>query len=368
MTFPWHRALRCTASAAALALMCFSLTGCGDNKTETPTQPEPPQAKVTLKIEARPESSGEQTRIHKIDELGRELEVEIAFRDKTKGWEIYNPDSGALVEVKRTHTNHKVLQLHIKYKGGKIVWEERYYPNGKLQQSRVWHKNGDRELRQYVNDGTTELTRLLIRQDGSGQWIQYRQDWQSRTVKGIAQSFTWTANGDSTREMYNQADGTTLISRSEKNGDNLVVSGLRADGTLLYKQYHKSSGDEQSRRNSFLPPWILQKVELYSADGKTIEREFHYDGSLPYPYCPSSVHFPMPGGGKRVVECTPNPQTSEAEVTGEKIFDASGNLVSEQTGQTGASLADLKPEHTWVQVEHGMPVNLKTHTEQWFRQ
>lgn len=365
MTKQWHRAFRPLAGLFALATVCFALTGCSDTKPDTPAQPQPTQPKVTLKIEACPADSPEQTRLHKIDELGREFEVEIAYRDKTKGWEIYNPNTGTLVEFKRSHADHKVLRQHAKYARGVLVWEELYHTNGKVQQRREWLKNGDRQLVQYVADGTTEVTTLLLRADGSGEWVQKIQDWSTKTVKGMRQKQVWQANGDAVREEYDYQNGTTLLTRATSTGDKLVVEGFRSDGTVQFRQYQKAAPGDQNKR-TFLPPWQLERVELLSADGKTVEREFHYDVNEAYPYVPSSVHFPMPGGGKRVVECTSDMQR-QLQVKGEKVLDATGKVLSEKTGSTDAKLEELKPDYRWVQPAHNFPRNLKQQVEQWFR-
>lgn len=366
MTKLWHRAFRPLAGFAALATVCFLLTGCGDSKPDTPAQPtQPTPPKVTLKVEACPENSPEQTRLHKIDELGREFEVEIAYRDKTKGWEFYNPNTGTMVEFKRTHADHKVLRQHAKYVRGVLVWEELYHTNGKVQQRREWLKNGDRQLVQYVADGVTEVTTLVLRADGSGEWVQKIQDWSTKTVKGMRQKQVWQANGDAVREEYDYTDGKTLLTRATSTGDNLVVEGYRKDGTVLFRQYHKALSADINAKRTFLPPWKLQRVELLSDDGKSIVREFHF-GDEPYPYVPRFVHFPMAGGGKRIVECAAD-ANSQLEVKGEKVYDAAGKLVSEQTGKTDASLEELKPDYRWVQQAHNFPRNLKQQVEQWFR-
>lgn len=360
------RVFRAVAGIAALGLVCFTLTGCGGSQPDTPTEPQPPQPKVTLKIETCDPDSPMQTRLHKIDELGREFEVEIAYRDKTKGWEIYNPNTGSLVEFKRTHADHKVLRQHAKYSGGKLVWEELYHTNGKVQQRRQWMKNGDRQMTQYVADGTTEVTTLIVRKDGSGELVQRIQDWQTQTVKGMRQKLVWQANGDTVREEYDYQDGKTLLTRATSTGDKLVVEGLRKDGSLHFRQYHTGVATDTARTRPFNSPWTLNKVEMFSQDGKSVERVFNYDGTNPYPIVPQTVDFPLPGGGKRVVECGMD-EKSQLVVKGEKVYDANGQLVSEQKDKTDAKVEDLKPDYRWVQPAHNFPRNTLQLGEQWFR-
>ncbi len=366
----WHRTLKIAGAACAAALLCFSLTGCG--KTETPVVEPPPQSKVTIKVEPRPADSPEQTRIHKFDEFDREFETEIAYRDNSKGLEIRNPTTGDVHEFKKWYPGVSTLQQHAKYTRGELVWEELYHSNGKLQQRRTWHKNGDREMQQFVTDGTSEVGRVLIRKDGSGEWIQRIQDWRTGAVKGTRQRITWKPNGDLVREEYDYQNGTTLLTRAETNGENLVLDILRPDGTVLYRQYHKAveqpkAPPGQMRIRPFGSPWNLQKVEALAADGKTVEKTFFFSGAR-FAQQPVEVHIPRANGGKIVVETGMDDRTGELKVKGEKVYDKDGKLVSEQKDQTSVKTEELKAEYRATQPAYNVQRNLKIQLESYFQQ
>lgn len=368
-----NRVLKFTGGVFAAAFLCVALTGCGDSKKE-PVEPEPQQPKVTIKVEPQPADSPEMTRIHKFDEFDRRFETEIAYRDKSKGLQTYNPASGDIVEFKRWYPSTSTLQQHQKFTHGQLMWEETYHNTGKVQQRRMWHKNGDRELLQFTTDGVSEVGKVLIRKDGSGEWIQRIQDWQTGKVKGIRQLYTWKPNGDLVREEYDYQNGTTLLTRAETNGENLVLD-IYQSGKVIYRQYHKlnpptkvpgTNPGEMRMIRPFGSPWILQKTEVMGADGKTVERTFIFNGTASWPGQPVAVHFPQPGGGKMVVE-TGTDNQGGVTVKGEKVYDKDGKLVSEQQGKTSAKTEDLKADYRAMQQAYNVQANLKAQMEAYFR-
>lgn len=369
-----QRTVKYLSAVGAAMLLCFALTGCSDKKAELPP-PVDPTPKVTIKVEPMPAESPEQTRVHKLDEFGREFETEIAYRDNSKGLEIWNPTTSALVEFKRWYPGSTTLQRHGKYTAGKLVWEEQYHSNGKVSQRRLWHKNGDREYLQFSSDGTSELGKVLIRKDGSGEWIQRNQDWRTGKVQGMRQRYTWEANGDLVREEYDYQNGTTLLNRAATKGDNLVVDIFRPDGTVEFRQYHKAPPAPPSNGgNNNAPPtgfrvrwsWILEKVEVFAADGKTLVKSFICTAQR-FGSQPSEVHVPQANGGKIVVEIGYDDR-GELKVKGEKVFDKDGKLVSEQKDQTSVKTDDLKADYRAVQPAYNVLRNVKNQLEGYFRQ
>ncbi len=364
MTAFLNRSFRFASIGTALIFVCLCATGCGAKVDPPAVVPDPPR--VTLKVEARPADSPELSRTHKFDELNREFEVEIAYRDKSKGTEILNRESGVVVEFTRTVPGADTLQQHCKYnKKGALVWEELYHSNGKVRQRRQWQTNGDRELQQFVTDGTSEIQRALIRKNGSGEWIQRLQDPLSGKVKGIYQKYIWQANGDFVREEYDYQTSSFLLWRAVGTGDALVVDALRADQSLEFRHYHKAT-IQDAAQGSFRPPWTLEKSEVFDVDGKTVKRTFFYRGNA------AEVHFPLPGGGKRVVETISAINRMrfgrlDITVKGEKVYDAAGKLVSEQQGATSADLRDLSPVQDYMLSQFRyLPRDPKTQMEPLF--
>ncbi len=364
----WNRSGTVACGAALLLLACLPLLSTGCSKSR-PTVQQSIASQARTTVELCPPGSPEQFRRHKFDELGREFQTEITYRDKSTGIEFRNPNTGALIEFKRTHPDSATLSRYCRYVNGQLVFEELYHQSGKLQQRRQWHSNGDRELQRFTQDGVSELLKVLVRKDGSGELIDRLEDWGTGRIKGIQYQYQWESNGDFVRDQYDFINGKTLFTRCHCQGNTLVVSLYRTDGTVQFRQYHKPVNSSDPNRRPSTPPWAVEKVEVLDWDGKTVEKVFYFDGTL-YQTIPDAVHFPVSGGGKLVVETRAGAirQNGERdiEVTAEKVYDAAGKLTSQKTSTT-IEENQLRPWQPHVEPVHNLPRNLRSLVEAYFR-
>lgn len=328
--------------ASLLCLFLATCCGCtGNNNAGNKTIPK---TKVT--VETRDESTGEQTRIHKFDEDGREYETQINFKNQSSGTATRDPITGVVLEYKLTQPSLKKLQRHSKYSadGKRLVWEESYYPSGKLQTHKEELANKDQE-EQYYSETSQGRARFVNHPDGSGEakyWLSLTEGKEPSLVADIA----WNEDGSYHNKYYagTELGGKDQLLTShdkEKDGD-LIVCHYAAGNRAFMRSYWRTLTPEELRRPdmTYAGEWLLVKVHELSFGYNKEDRLFIFDGT-PFQTSADKVEITAEDGTRTVIYKKSGAKEKAANKV--EVYDSNGKL-SEEPAATEEHSRKLHPE------------------------
>lgn len=331
----------------------FVLVGCSNqDKPEQPQQPTAPTG--SQKIEAMPETSEEAVRIHRFDAAGVKYEIEITYRDGTRGLETLST-MGAVKEYKRFQPGSGKLLLQTKYSadGKRIVMRETFYKSGKIQEKLEHQKNGERRMSRYAETG--ELIELaVLNADGSGDYGRYARRGNAYVIYLVQR---WKADGELFVELYDR-EGRAMRRHVLKNGQ-LTSEGFRStDGKLSFRQFWQVRSAEEMRSAPFAGQFKLLKVEVIAEDGK-IQRTLFFGNQVPGNRA-DRAEIPQADGSVREIVADGG--------TAEKVFvrDAAGGR-KEVTAEEGDAEQLHAPDWSMASQPSGFNPGLGRHIESLFQ-
>lgn len=305
-------------------LFLFTLTlvqGCSrPSKDNTGNKPAPP--KHTVRVEPRPEDSGEIVRIHKVDEAGRILETEITYRNGERAREIYRIN-GSLAERQEFYKGGQVRQRSTIDEDGRTVLQMHYRQDGTLK---LWQQalpDGSRQDTLYWSDGKQKFSETIKELDGT-QKIRYFDKFGALTARKLL-----SANGEQLLQEQFDKNGKLIFKAEPCNTGEAteILTIYRPDGTIEMRQLFLAATSPWWKVSS------LKTTELYDASGKKILMKVHMSiSSYSYGYAATStVDFveTFSEDGSRVVK-----HYSRYEndcLTQKEVFDSQGNLQSTES-------------------------------------
>jgi hypothetical protein len=236
------------------------LAGC-DNPIESPPTPPPhttPKAPPP-RVELMPESSPEAVRRHIFDTSGREISLEIQYRNGDKETQSLRTD-GTLASKKLVNGKGDV----------KSDWQ--YSPNGKWVVSGFEKRNDGSLLTEVKADGNGNYVTTVYwwnkapfsvevrKPDGSFETTWY---WRTGVVAGKRSG---TAGGVLSYEELNNWQGQKVLRREPlANGTDYYVIVTRPDGTMKYRwvAYTMKTSWGSTRT-------AVKYVEAFDAAGKNV--------------------------------------------------------------------------------------------------
>lgn len=305
-----------------LLCVCYGCTGSNN-------APKKAAAKKTVTLEARDESTGEESRLHKFDENGREYETHIHFRNKSVGVAQKDPGSGVVLEYELTHPNSKKILEHSKFSpdGKRLVWQETHDIDGKLQTRKQELPNKDCQENVYSENAEQQLT---IHPNGDGelkQWIKL----PDQTERHLWLDLSWKSDGSFHSKFYaGQKIGKDeqLLSTHDKEKDGpLIESYYAAGGQVFLRSYWRPLTPEELKEPamSYAGEWLLQKVEELPYGYDKEKRIFLFDGT-PFQTSADKVEIiAEDGNSKTVIYKKAGAKEKAADKV--EVYDKDGKLV-----------------------------------------
>lgn len=267
------RALKRITLVSFCGLLLLGLAGCDSkpDKSNPPTPPTPTAPKNIVKVELRPESSGEFQRIYTYTPDGaRLIELQVDYRDGKTVKEFYRLD-GSLKTKQNFFQSSRPLKLEKETDyaaDGKTVLVERTYRiQGVIDSAKKFNTDGSTETTRYRLDG--KRLHSVENRDSAGNatatyWRADGSLW--------AKSKTLGSQGYYVQPMeityYGTNGNVAQVRTIRSNGMDITVN--RADGTLQYTQTW--SGYSSPYYRSF----TLDSLKEYETDGKTLSREVKF--------------------------------------------------------------------------------------------
>lgn len=306
--------IRAGVALASVMLAATLLTGC-KNEQDTGQKPTPPPVVVSKpaeRVELMPDTSEEFLRRHYIDANGFEVETRIEYRNGDKAVLKYRADQ-TQESYKRTAKNGTVLiEQNFAADGKSVVGGRELRPDGTLKWQTTQDSSGAVTTEVYWYDGKSVFAQTTQNPPG-GAWsaTYFRKDSK------LWMKTSGPKTGQVTRqEVY---DGGRLAVIMERNGQDVVATALRADGTAEFKQYITETA---SNYGGYVYSNI-RYVEEFAADGKTVVRKLVMDSNG---YGVTAVERTNPDGTTTV-----RTLRYDRTVIGEETRDANGNVISQKT-------------------------------------
>lgn len=244
---------------------CFLAAGCSPKPPPAVLPVQPPSERSTLEL--RDEKSPEYSRRTFYNDADVKLRVEIEYRDKSAGGEVFSPVTGKLTERWRTYAGKKQIRERSTFDAkGEVVSMVMYHEDGKPWKSMQRQKDGGYKLVEHWSTGVL-MSELLVRADGSAERLSYADD--GKRIEGRTVVHT---SGEIDAWDYDAKGKVTSHSHWQRNG-NQDVKYFREDGTMSHRQWWRIlrnfdlTGNVREHRG-----WVLEKVEEYGADGKSLTR------------------------------------------------------------------------------------------------
>lgn len=256
----------------AVLLLVVGLTimsGCTGTNKDANNKPASP--KYTIKVEPRPEDSGEIVRKHKIDEAGRTVETEITYRNGERAQEIYRLD-GSLAERNEFYKAGQIRRRTTMSENGKTISQlNDYRADGTLKFRRQTLPDGRRLDVVYWSDGKHKFSECLVEQSDARETKYF-----NKSGALIARKLETGARGILLLQEQFDENGN-LVFKSEFNDPGETLTIFRPDGTVEMRQicFAQKSGWWQGS--------TLQTVEIYDSSGTRIVMKIHMNISG-YPY------------------------------------------------------------------------------------
>ncbi len=253
-----------------------------DHRTETTN------SLTASRVEMMPETSPEFRRVHYTGPDGKDLKVEIAYRNNDYGYLFYRED-GTQREFLVVFPNRKTERIHSYFDiTGKVVtsgFEVR------KDGSKVWTAEqpvpgGDITTTTYWQDGKTVFS-TAVRSKDRIETTFFKKDTTQPWVRLVT-----SLSGDTVyaEDVYGD-NGKLVRSRKTDDGYSGTVEYYRADGTLNFRQtwerqyyggYDYDGYGGPGGYGGYSPTPTLKSVTVFGADGKTatLEVTFSYPGSV----------------------------------------------------------------------------------------
>ena len=278
------------------------LTG---DKARQPLRPVTPAAVQREQVEPRDEKTGEEARVHRFNEEGQRVEMEVKFKDKTRGLVTFNM-MGSPSKAEEHYPNG-TRQVFFFTRDGGLRKRQSFRKDNSLQSETVPAAEGSMLTRRLAEDGKTLLSTEQVFVDGSFETIIYGESGKTPHLR-----YRQNKAGDkSVLTSYDAQGKVKTVENIERDpnsgscGDPMchecggeVKTELvrhRPDGTIWYKQNWTSAYGNET----------VHLVEEFQSDGKTLVKRAVFNSEL------------LPKG---MVE------DGDVAITRLELFDAKGNL------------------------------------------
>ncbi len=338
--------MKTVSGLAALLLvgLCALLTGCSDSNRQEPSAAQPPvEEKEHMKVELQPEGTPELVRRVYYNRFDEKLRAEIEFRDGSVGGEVFHGD-GKVKERWRNYPHSKQELERTTYApdGETMVTSVTHHKNGRVHKDTRLQKDGGYRLVENWDTGII-MTELLVRKDGSAERLSYSSDGKYVDRKTVV------LVGGEVDSWDCEADGrVTSHSHWQKNG-NQDVTYFRVDGSASHRQWWHILRNFDTTSGRAHRGWILDKVEEYDSDGKTLLRRILLAPG-PKDVNPVARVEVFRADGSRTVR-----HLNGEKVQKEEVFSAAGKLQHSETfadGKEPVEKVDAKLLECWHVIGH----------------
>lgn len=251
-----------------------------DNRSETT------RSLTASRVEMMPETSPEFRRVHYAGPNGKDLKIEIAYRNNDYGYLFYRQD-GTQREFLVVFPDGKTERIHSYFDvTGKVITKgfEVRKDGSKLWTAEQPVAGGDITTTVYWQDGKTVFS-VAVRSKDRIETTFFKKDTTQKWVRLVT-----NLNGDIVyaEDVYGDT-GNLVRSRQTDDGYAGTMDYYRADGTLYFRQTweRQSYGDYDDYGHGYGYPGgygysstpTLKTVTVFGADGKTATLEL----ALSYP-------------------------------------------------------------------------------------
>lgn len=278
-----------------VAFALLTLSGCSND--DSSTEQKPPQAGPTQpyrreKVEPMAENTGELARRHIYDELDREIETHISFRNGERA-SYYFRDNGTAREYVLVAKNGDVKTRKVYGADGKTVVEgKESRSDGTCKWILELQKDGSSKTTTYWYDGKRPFSVEVRRPDGTFEISYFRKSgslWMKKTGTGdkVAAEDHFDRTGAQTVRIQNPSPDVSIVT---------VYSGGKAVARQTYKVEPTSWGSASHTLQTVeeLDPagkvtrklkmnysgWSVEQTETFNPDGTRTVRELRWDGTV----------------------------------------------------------------------------------------
>ena len=279
----------------AVAVALFALSGC--NSDEPSTKPKPPatsnpQPYRREKIEPMAEGTGELARRHVYDELDREIETHVSFRNGERA-SYYFRDDGKVKEYVLRAKNGDIRTRKVYAADGKTVIEgKESRSDGTAKWILELLPDGSSKTTTYWYDGKRTFSVEIKKPDGSFQTTYFRKGgslWMKKSG----------SNGKVTAEDYFDRSGTQTLRIENPSPDTSIVT-VYSGGKAVARQTWKveptswgsasqtlqtveeldANGKVSRKLKMSYSGWSVDQTETFNADGSRVVRDLQWDGTV----------------------------------------------------------------------------------------
>lgn len=225
---------------------------------------------ITQRLEPRDESTGEESRLHKFNDVGTRTEVEIRFKDKWRAAVYFNVLGRRSRAVEYAPDGER-SEYTFARDGKSLRRVMTYRADGTLKSDTIPVNDTEVRTTRFAADGKTKVSEQTLRPDGGATLTVFHPDG-----KTVYQTFRRIDQRSEELVTHNERGTKTdidIVTRVRYGGGFMFPgyivhhvnhTRLREDGTPAYShQYSITRG----RRN-------ISKVEEYYSDGKTVSARF----------------------------------------------------------------------------------------------
>ncbi|MBY0358523.1 MAG: hypothetical protein K2W82_11025 [Candidatus Obscuribacterales bacterium] len=278
-----------TLSAAFLICSLLFISGCRSPEADKTPAPSPPVR--TQKVEVMPEDSPEQSRRHVYDEIGRELELHISYRNKEQASTYFRED-GTKSEVTVTKDNGKLKSRIVYGEDGQTVvegketrdddttlWTMESLPDGSVKKTTFWY-DGNRKFSEEISSKNSYS--LTYFRKGGSVWRKK----SGTSAKNLKQEEHFDKNGKVTARVDWLSDKQKIVTIFNTDGSK--------DTSATYVLQQNQWGDswQLTTIDDFTAGKLTRKIiigengygpkeiQVFNDDGSKVVRQLRTD----YPY------------------------------------------------------------------------------------
>lgn len=277
---------------AALALL--TLSGC--NSDESSTEPKPSvthtQPYRREKIEPMDEKTGELARRHVYDELDREIETHISFRNGERASYYFRDDGKAREYVLRAKNGDIRTRKVYAADGQTVIEGKESRPDGTCKWILELQKDGSSKTTTYWYDGKRPFSVEIKRPDGTFETTYFRKSgslWMKKSGTGskIAHEEHFDRNSVQTLRIETPSPDVSVVT-VYNNGKAVARQTYKIEPTSWGSASHTLQTVEELDANGKVTRklkmnysgWTVEQTETFNADGSRTVKDLRWDGTV----------------------------------------------------------------------------------------
>ncbi|HEY9719894.1 MAG TPA: hypothetical protein V6C69_20610 [Trichormus sp.] len=250
-------------SAACLLVAALALSGC---KRQSQPPPAPP-ASAPDRVEIRPASTGERVRIHKLDQDGNEIQMQVQYLDDCTATVAYAAD-GSISQVDQSNpdgsrvcwktvttvgsTNNAASRVSFLDKNGTVT-------------DQIEH-SGSNEVETQIQNGKPFMRKAKTSSDNHYDVTFFASNGLFPRIRFVLSPDG--IEGGALRMFFYDTNGLLSAGANGPDESVMVLSKYSAAGVELYRQHWRT----KDQAGSQVDPPVLESVEELNAAGKVVKR------------------------------------------------------------------------------------------------